>query len=121
MRIGIDIDGVLTDVGQFSTDYLSKYCVENNIDFDIGESSYSATKMFNITKEQENSFWDKYLEFYAKKEKTRPFASEVIKKLKEEGNEIYIITARWTTNQDTEQGKNMRKYELNKLGEKKEE
>lgn len=37
---------------------------------------------------------------YATNEKARPFAAEVIKKLKEDGNEIYIITARWLTNRD---------------------
>ncbi len=40
MRIGIDIDGVLTDMEQFIIDYLSKYCVENNLNFNIGTSNY---------------------------------------------------------------------------------
>ena len=40
MRIGIDIDGVLTNMEQFLIDYLSKYCVENNIKFNIGIRSY---------------------------------------------------------------------------------
>ena len=37
MRIGIDIDGVLTNIGQFVIDYTSKYCVENNIEYTIGD------------------------------------------------------------------------------------
>ena len=37
MRIGIDIDGVLTDIEQFVIDYISKYCVENKIKYNIGE------------------------------------------------------------------------------------
>ena len=41
MRIGIDIDGVLTNVEQFSIDYFSKYCFENNIEYNIGESHYN--------------------------------------------------------------------------------
>ena len=94
MRIGIDIDGVLTNIEQFLIDYLSKYCVENNIKFNIGISNYQVSKSFNITSEQEDDFWNKYIENYATNEKARPFAAEVIKKLKEDGNEIYIITAR---------------------------
>ncbi len=109
MRIGIDIDGVLTNIEQYLLDYMTKYCVENNIDFKIGSSNYHYYKTFNITTEQEKNFWNKYLEKYAIEEKARPFASEVIKKLKEEGHEIYIVTARWLTNRDDEVGENMRK------------
>ena len=94
MRIGIDIDGVLTNIEQYLIDYLSKYCIEKNIKFNIGISNYKVSKSFNITNEQEDDFWNEYLENYAINEKARPFAAEVIKKLKEDGNEIYIITGR---------------------------
>ena len=108
MRIGVDIDGVLTNIEQFSVDYLSKYCVENNIEYNIGTSNYHVSKTFNIRTEQEDGFWNEYLEYYAINEKARPFASEVIKKLKEDGHEIYIVTARWLTNRDDAIGNNMR-------------
>lgn len=117
MRIGIDIDGVLTNVGQFSIDYLSKYCVENDIMFDIGDSYYKIAKTFNINSADERKFWDKYLDFYAKYEKARPFASEVIKKLKDDGHKIYIITARWLTNREDNIGNKMRETVKNWLVE----
>ena len=44
------------------------------------------------------------LDFYAKHEPARPFASEVIKKLKNDGNEIYIVTARWLSNREDKVG-----------------
>lgn len=96
MRIGIDIDGVLTNVEQFTIDYLTKFCVENKIEYhiDFEKSDYDAFKTLNITEEQEDNFWKEYIAFYATKEPARPFSSEVIKKLKQEGHEIYIITAR---------------------------
>lgn len=109
MKIGIDIDGVLTNLEQFSIDYLSKYCFENNIEYHIGKSQYNMSKSFGISVKQENDFWNKYLEFYAKNEKARPFASEVIKKLKKDGHEIYIVTARSLTNRNDNIGENMRK------------
>lgn len=115
MKIGIDIDGVLTDIERYSVDYLSKYCFENNIDFNIGESDYEIYKTFNITKEQEDEFWNQYLELYAKNEKARSFSSETIKKLKEDGHEIYIVTARWLTNRDDEIGNSMREMVKNWL------
>lgn len=108
MRIGIDIDGVLTNVEQFSMDYFSKYCVENNIKYQIGDSNYYIAKTFGVPLSVENKFWEEYLEFYAIHEKARPFAAEVIKKLKEEGHEIYIITARWLSNREDSVGENMR-------------
>lgn len=108
MKIGIDIDGVLTDVGRYGIDYISKYCVENNIEYNIGKQDYDYYKTFNISKNVENDFWNKYLESYAVNEKARPFASEVIERLKADGHEIYIITARWLTNRDDALGNKMR-------------
>lgn len=117
MRIGIDIDGVLTNMEAFLIDYLSKYCVENNINFSIGDSNYHVSKTFHITHEQGERFWEEYLEYYAIHEPARPFAGEVIKKLKEEGNEIYIITARWGGNREDEIGEKMRAIVRNWLSE----
>lgn len=108
MRIGIDIDGVLTDIERFAADYMTKYCIENNIEYKIGKSSYNVYETFNISREQGNDFWDTYIEDYAKNEKARAFVPEVIEKLKQEGNEIYIITARWGTSKDDEKGNKMR-------------
>ena len=95
MRIGIDIDGVLTDIETFLLDYGSKYCVENNIPLNIAEEiDYDESKTFGWTDEQAIEFWNEYIIHYFTEYKPREFAKEVITKLKEEGNEIYIITAR---------------------------
>ena len=117
MRIGIDIDGVLTDIDKFTIDYFSKYCVENGIDYNIGKADYYVSKTFGIDHKIEEDFWDKYLIYYSLNEKPRKFASEIIRKLKSDGNEIYIITARWTANRDDEIGKNMRNIVINWLSE----
>lgn len=117
MRIGIDIDGVLTNIEQFVMDYISKYCVENKIEYKIGNSNYDYCKTFHITKEVEMNFWKQYLEDYAVNEKARPFAAEIIEKLKNDGHEIYIITARWLTNRDDKMGNNMRQIVENWLHE----
>ena len=109
MRIAIDIDGVMTNLEQFVIDHLTKYCVENHIDFNVGQFSYDHSKTFNITKDQEMAFWERHLVDYAINEKARPFTSDVINKLRREGHEIYILTARWYTNQEDEFGKKMRK------------
>lgn len=108
MRIGIDVDGVLTELNRFTTDYLTKYLVKNNIDYQIGKADSVVYAAFGIDEKIEDDFWEEYLDLYARKVRACAFVSEVIKKLKEDGHEIYIVTARWLTNRDDEVGEDMR-------------
>lgn len=94
MRIGIDIDGVLTDIEQWQLDYGSKYYYQNHGLNIKNHKGYETNIIFNVSKDYDNEFWTKYFREYSLKIEPRGFASEVIKKLKELGNEIYIITAR---------------------------
>ncbi len=94
MNIGIDIDGVLLDLERFALDYGTKFCIEENIDIKINVQEYYEALKFNWTEEQENKFWNKYIVKYFSESQPREFASQIIKKLREEGNKIYIITAR---------------------------
>ena len=94
MNIGIDIDGVLLDLERFAIDYGTKFCIEENLNLKINIQEYWEGLKFNWTEEQENKFWNKYIIKYFKQYQPREFASEIIKKLKKEGNKIYIITAR---------------------------
>ena len=94
MKIGIDIDGVLLDLERFAIDYGTKFCIEENLNLKINIQEYWEKLKFNWTEEQENKFWNKYIIKYFKQYPPREFASEIIKKLKKEGNKIYIITAR---------------------------
>lgn len=93
MRIGIDLDGVITDIARFVADYGTKFCYENNIEFKLNAGEYDEAKALGISYEDAEKFWNKYLPYYAMKYNAREFAREVIAKLKET-NEIYIITAR---------------------------
>ncbi len=119
MRIGIDIDGVITNIEQFVINYMSKYCVENSIEYSIDTKYYDYCKTFNISKEIELDFWKSHLEKYVIYEKARPFAAEIIEKLKKDGNEIYIITARWYTDRNDDIGNKMRETVKNWLYENK--
>lgn len=94
MRIGIDIDGVLTNIEEFVADYEIKFCYENNLSYRVNLNEYDDGKALGISAENCEKFWNKYLKYYATEYRARDFASQVIKKLKDEGYEIYIITAR---------------------------
>ena len=94
MNIGIDIDGVLTDMEREITDYATKMCVEEQIPIKVDSSQYYESDSFGWNQEQVDKFWNKYLVPYIKESNSRKYAKEIIKKLREEENKIYIITAR---------------------------
>ena len=94
MRIGIDIDGVLTDIEKWQLDYGSKFYYENYNKEIVNPKGYETNDIFNSTVECDDLFWDKYFKEYSINVEARKFASEVISKLKQDGYEINIITAR---------------------------
>ena len=52
--------------------------------------------MPNWTKEQEELFWNKNLVPYVVESNPRKFAPQILEKLQEEGNKIFIITENQT-------------------------
>ena len=94
MNIGIDIDGVLVDLERYVIDYGTKMCVEKKWPINLKLNEYFEGKKFSWSEDQEEEFWNTYLEDYVLNTKPREFAKEVIDKLKKENNKIYIITAR---------------------------
>ena len=117
MNIGIDIDGVLTDMEQYQIDYGSKFAFERYKKGVIDSEAYDIEEIFDIDRKLDDEFWKKYLYDYAKNEPARKFANEVTKKLSNDGNKVYIITARFLTDRDTAEGQKMRKIVRNWLKE----
>lgn len=99
MRIGIDIDDTIADSYEVIFAYAQKYTINElgrtgKIQNNVANHHFYAKIMHNWNEEEEANFWDKY---YEKIKDIKPFtlAVDTIKKLKEEGNEIILITARW--------------------------
>lgn len=101
MVIGFDIDDTITDTFGVMFGYGQKFTIE-----DLGKSAklVKTTGFTNHLYCQEMHGWneeesDKFLKKYYKKmlEETQPFmfAIDTIKKLKDAGNKIVLITARW--------------------------
>lgn len=94
MKIGIDIDGVLNSQYNFCIDYGTKFCQElgkynlQNVD------AIDTTDMFLWGDDIAHQFWNKYRKDLVVNLPAKKYCSEVINKLKKEGNLIYIITAR---------------------------
>lgn len=93
MKIGIDIDGVLTNFYEELITNGIKFCYKNNINYCIKPDEYQESKVLGISEEDIEHFWNYYLGEYVQHCKIRDGASEIISKLKK-SNEIYIITSR---------------------------
>ena len=115
MRIGIDIDGVLTDLEQYQLDCSSKFMFEHYNKGIKDGNGYETTEIYDVDTKTDDSFWSEYLQLYATEEPARKYADEVTYKLHKDGNEIYIITARHLTDKDNEQGYQMRETVKNWL------
>lgn len=94
MRIGIDIDGVITNIGEYQIDIASKYFYEKDKSLIKNIKAYNIEEMFETSVNVDKQFWMEFVFDYVQNIYPRKYASEVIKKLKEQGHEIYIITAR---------------------------
>ena len=95
MRIGIDIDNVISN---FDDTLLKEYLKHDKELRNTGiinkNPEYLRKGMFDWTEEEESSFYHANIEDFAIK--LRPIEDSVcyIRKLKEDGHEIYIITGR---------------------------
>ena len=96
MNIGIDIDGVLTNDDDYILDFTSKYCYEHDLKGFDNANLYEYRKL-NWDENTINDYRKEYFLNYIKNEPARKFASEVIKKLRDEENKIFIISARYKT------------------------
>lgn len=107
MNIGIDIDGVLIDEDTYRLDNMGKYCYENNIPRLENPYGYENNKI-NWTQDVKEDYRQKYFFEYIKNAKVRDYASQITKKLHDDGNRIVIITARYKTTEDSKLGEQMR-------------
>lgn len=108
MNIGFDIDGVLTNIGQFQIQEGRKFFKREP----INKNGFTIQEMFGCTAEEEHDFWanPKYnnLLKYSITYPARNGIANTIKKLRDDGDNIYIITSRKFTDNDGLSGKIMR-------------
>lgn len=102
MRIGVDIDGVLNNIGEWHYSCGFKFCIDNHINRGFNPYEYMIEKQFYLTDEENYKFWREYIFDLMVSIPTRPYAGNILKLLKEMGHEIIILTARdnrYLTNQ----------------------
>lgn len=92
MRIGIDIDDVITDTSKEMMKYFELY--GQNIDFENPLNSKVNILRGKFATDEVKQFVKKYGTEIAAKAECRENARETIEKLQQQQNEIFIITAR---------------------------
>lgn len=90
MKIGIDADGVLTDMSAFNFVYGEKFFGHKP----ANPAGYKTREIFGETKQREFLFGLRYFYDYCINLKPRGEAPEVCKALQKDGHILYAITAR---------------------------
>ena len=95
MKIGIDIDNVISKFNEALLEEYIKHDKElRNTGIINPKADYIRKGMFDWTEEEENDFYYNNIERIATNLKPINNSSYYIQKLKNDGNEIYIITGR---------------------------
>lgn len=90
MKIGIDCDGVLTDMSAYIYEYGEKWFKRKP----TNPAGYSTAEVFGCTEKEEFRFGLKYFFVYCKKWPPRTGAVKVNGMLIDDGHKLYEITAR---------------------------
>ena len=100
MNIGIDLDDTICNTYEVFLPYFKKFMEEElkrEYQFDLEDKTdyYKLQKRFGLTDDEDFTFWEKYFPTIVKEVVPKDNSVEVIKKLKEDGNNIFLITARY--------------------------
>ncbi len=94
MRIGIDIDNVITNTDEYLIEKAKLYNSLNNINFSIKKNPTSLMDMFGWGEDTNIDFENKYLRLMNKEVKCKKNIVEIFNKLKNDGHQIILITRR---------------------------
>lgn len=101
MKIGIDIDDTIANTHDILFSYAQKYTAEDlkkelsQPKSEIMSGNGYCARFHEWNKEEDKEFWRKYYKTIIQQVRPKKFAKDVIRKLRESGNEIYLITARY--------------------------
>ena len=94
MNIGIDIDGVLTDIHEFNLRHAPPF-FKRKYDRDVVDyKPYDIRDIFGCPDKEWMAYWKRYLLKYSTAEPARQGAREFTEKLVSDGHGIYIISKR---------------------------
>jgi len=115
MNIGIDIDGVLTDIQGFNLRHAPPFFLKKFGRKVVDETPYDIQDIFDCSIGEYKAYWKKHLIFYTIFEPARKGARKTIRKLHKDSHKIYIISKRVFTCRNDFLGKLMRSIARNWL------
>jgi len=115
MNIGIDIDGVLTDIHRFNRRHAPPFFKRKFNREVVDENPYDIRDIFGCPDNEWISYWKKYLFKYATVEPARDGAKAFTRTLRKEGHVVFIISKRVLTSRQDFLGKLMRSIVRNWL------
>ena len=109
------MDGVLTDIQGFNRKHAPAF-FKKKFDREVAdENPFDIRDIFKCSEEEYSAYWRKYLLWYAIFEPARKDAKKAVRKLCEDGHNIFIISKRVFTCRDDFLGKLMRFIVRNRL------
>ena len=97
MNIGIDVDGVLFPIEDYQLVEGSKFFRKKPI---VNENGYGIKEVFNCSVKEEVIFWIRKTFNFNRNVVVPDGMAEMIRKLRSEGNKVYIITSRALADED---------------------
>lgn len=108
MNLGLDIDGVLTNIEEFQLRYGGAYFRKHFKKEIVNPKGTDIKQIFDATDEEYRAFWSKYLFPYAIFRPARAKVSAYTDWAYANGHKVYIITARVFATKNNFMGKLMR-------------
>ena len=115
MNIGIDLDGVLTDIQGFNRRHAPRFFKRKFKRAVVDERPYDIRDIFACPEQEYQAYWSRYLLWYATIEPARGGARELTLKLCADDHSVYIISKRVFAHQHTFMGLLMRALARNWL------
>ena len=94
LNIGIDIDGVLTDIHGFNRKHAPPFFKKNFNREVVDDTPYDVRDIFECPSDEHDAYWRKHSITYAVFEPARKDASKTVRKLIAGGHNVYIISKR---------------------------
>jgi uncharacterized HAD superfamily protein len=108
LNIGIDVDGVLTDIQRFHRKHAPPFFKKKFNRVVADENPYDIRDIFQCPEDERYAYWKRYLLKYVTTEPARKGAKNFVRKLGVDGHKIFIISKRVFTCRDDFMGKLMR-------------
>lgn len=94
MNIGVDVDGVLVELESYQIEVGGKFFKKKYGYNVINPAGFDVKDIFGCTEKERKSFWVRHIWKQIILRPARENSANVLKKLRDEGHKIYIITGR---------------------------